>query len=119
MEKKNKRKISFDYDATLSLPRYQNLAKWHIEQGDQVWVTTARFDSEEGNFTNYGWIKGDNKDLEADCKLVGIPLDKVQYCGTDSKSHYLEGFELHYDDNFEVFHEIKNSQVDCIPIWIR
>lgn len=88
-------KISFDYDETLTTERGMILAKKHIDDGDVVYIISARSDKEP---------------MMARAKELGI-LDSHIYA-TGSNSAKIEkvkelGIVKHYDNNLDVVNELK------------
>lgn len=92
-------KISFDFDDTLTEDPIKRLAEALIGSGCDVWVVTSRMSNEP------------NIDLYLRCDEIGLPHDKVLYTnGSFKKKTYLEnGFDLHYDDDWEEVHFINKS----------
>lgn len=81
-------KISFDFDDTLTKPKWRNLAKTLIDKGDQVWIITRR------QHTNSSAVY-----QVAD--MLGIPHSRVVF--TDGKLKWEAvkkyGIQKHYDNN--------------------
>ena len=93
-------KISLDYDGTLSKLEGRLLAKRLVGQGNDVYVVTARQDSQSAEVYRIA-------------KEVGIPRGNVYFTNGRPKSPKLKslGISKHYDNNPEVIKEIqKNSQ---------
>ena len=84
-------KVSFDFDGTLTMSSIKETAKIMIESGHDVWIVTARTD------TNY------NSDLDKVCEYIGLSREKVIFTNGDLKFYeYQKGnFELHYDDEWD------------------
>lgn len=92
-------KVSFDYDGTLSTKDGRDMAKKLINDGDDIWIISAR-DSKEGM-------------IEVADEL-GIPLSRVIVAGSnDDKIKKIEelGIEKHYDNNPDVIKELGNIGV--------
>jgi len=47
------RKVSFDFDSTLSRKDVQDFAKKLVSEGYEVWIVTSRFDDETGMSKNW------------------------------------------------------------------
>ncbi len=88
-----KKKISFDFDDTLSTSKGTELAKRLIEEGNDIYIISAR-NSKEGILDK--------------AKQLGISVNKVYATGSnDNKVKKIKelGIEIHYDNNEDV---IKN-----------
>ena len=77
--------ISFDFDATLSLPSVQKVAKDLIDKGFNVVVTTTRFS------------KYLNQDLIKITDRLGI--NKITYTNGEGKEYFMEGIDIHIDND--------------------
>lgn len=86
-----KRKISFDYDKTLSTEAGKQKAEEVIKAGNEVYIITARQESD------------DNKDLYSTAEKLGIAKDHIYF--TNGKDKWVEvkrlGIDIHYDNNQE------------------
>lgn len=111
-------KISFDFDSTLSTPRIQAVAKKFIEQGHDVWVTTSRFSSEDGDSKNWPWIRQQNEQLFQITNALGIPKEKIQFCAMQDKWNFLEGFDIHFDDDELDIQLIEENLPSCATVWV-
>lgn len=87
--------ISFDFDATLSLPSVQEVAKDLIEQGFNVVVTTTRFS------------KYLNQDLIKITKKLGI--SKIVYTEGDGKEFFMQDVDIHIDNDDSDLRNISRS----------
>lgn len=103
------KKISFDFDDTLSLPEMQNFAN-HLEKkyNVEIWVVTAR--SPDDITVQYGtdW----NSDLWEVCKRLKIPKERVIFRSFLPKYKYFEkntDFIAHIDDYEDENIEIRNN----------
>lgn len=88
-----KKKISFDFDDTLSTSKGTELAKRLIEEGNDIYIISAR-NSKEGILDK--------------AKQLGISVNKIYATGSnDNKVKKIKelGIEIHYDNNEDV---IKN-----------
>lgn len=94
------RKISIDFDGTLSRKDVQNYAKFVMDNGIDVWIVTSRL--HEKNADNLQW----NDDLYEVAENLGIPKSKIHFMNYsiffDDKSYFLKDhdFVLHLDDIF-------------------
>lgn len=87
-------KISFDYDGVLSTPEGKQKASQLIEQGNTVYVVSARRDKES--------MTGVAEDL-------GIPQSRVYATGSNkAKVEKIKELEIstHYDNNPDVISEL-------------
>ena len=91
-------KISVDFDNTLSRKSVQNYIKELISKGVDVWVTTARFDSENIKIHK---LRHDNSDLWEIIDNLGIDKNKVHFTNMSLKCEHLfgKGFVFHLDDD--------------------
>jgi hypothetical protein len=98
--KQNFAKISLDYDGTLSKLEGRLLAKRLVEQGNDVYVVTARQDS-------------NSFDVYRTAKEVGIPRNNVYFTNGRPKSPKLKslGIKKHYDNNPDVIKEIRDNAI--------
>lgn len=93
------KRVSFDFDSTLNLPVVQAYAKELIDKGVEVWICTARFDTDEAEkrFNRKGW----NKDLYTIAEELGIPEDRIIFTNMELKADVIgtdNGFLWHLDD---------------------
>lgn len=91
-------KVSFDYDGTLSTEEGQKLARKYINEGDTVYIVTARNRMDAGPVYRVA-------------DSLKIPHDRVHFTGGKSKYPILKelGIQKHYDNNPDVIDEIKKS----------
>jgi len=87
--------VSFDFDATLSLPSVQEYTKELIKDGYNVIVTTTR----HRKYLNQDLVKVINK----------LGINKVVYTDGDKKQHYMEGVDIHFDNDETELREISRS----------
>jgi hypothetical protein len=114
-----KLKISFDYDGVFSSVRYRNLAKWYLQQGFDVYITTARFKTDKENNKFYpGFDFTPNSIIFEQAKQVGIPKNNIRFCGHTAKAKFLENFQMHYDDQNAQIHAIDASNINCLTILV-
>ena len=87
-------KISFDYDDTLSTDKGFELAKKLIEQGNDIYIISAR--NERNGMLNKA-------------KELGIPLNRVYATGSNkAKIEKIKELNIgtHYDNNVDVVNEL-------------
>lgn len=100
MKTKN-RKVSFDFDSTLSRKDVQSFAKELISKSIDVWICTSRFSDE--NIPHNNW---NNSDLFNVANELGISKDKIIFTNMWDKWTMLkeQGFIFHLDDeSWELF----------------
>lgn len=105
-------RIGFDFDATLSTLRIQNVAKQFISDGHEVWVVTTR--TSKPNLT-LGW---DNKRLFSIVDELGISRDRVVFTEGEDKHIFLSGFNMFFDDNELEIELIEENLPECAPIHV-
>jgi HKD family nuclease len=92
-----KKKVSFDFDDTLSFEIIQNYAKSLIEQGIEVHIVTSRYeDPSKYNFPC------DHNDLLNVAINLSIPKSHIHFTNFENKAHFFAGnpdFIWHMDDN--------------------
>jgi hypothetical protein len=97
-------KISFDFDGTLTQVNVRERAQRLIEQGNTVYIISARSDKEG---------------MLSIADSLGIPHDRVFATGSnqDKIAKILElGVNTHYDNNREVISKLKNTKTNGIQI---
>jgi hypothetical protein len=77
--------ISFDFDATLSLPSVQEVAKDLIRQGFNVIVTTTRY----SKYLNQDLIKITDK----------LGISKIVYTNGEGKEFFMQDIDIHIDND--------------------
>lgn len=88
-----KKKISFDFDDTLSTKEIQRIVK-HLSDVYEVWVVTAR-DNDNPSV---------NDDLFKVTKALSVPTNKIVFMAGEPKHTFFKknnGFILHVDDKKE------------------
>jgi hypothetical protein len=97
-------KISFDFDGTLTQLRERKRAKRLIEQGNTLYIISAR--------------EGVEGMLEVADEL-GIPHDRVFATGSNQNNlaKIIDlGINTHYDNNREVISKLKNTKTNGIQV---
>lgn len=98
------RKISFDYDDTLTNPRIQQIARERIARGDDVYIVSAR----------------QNKLYMLPlAKKLGIPSDRVFATGSNNRKVYkiaALNIDTHYDNNKNVIDKLRNLSIRGIKV---
>ena len=105
------KKVSFDFDGTLSKNKVQQYAKMLIKEGVECWIVTSRMGF--GKEPQPNW----NDDLFEIAKEIGIPKEHIHFCCMDNKANFLngKGFIWHLDDDLIELSFIKTNS-DCKPI---
>ena len=98
------RKISFDYDETITNPRVQQIARDRISRGDEVYIISAR----------------NNKIYMLPlAKKLGIPSDRVFATGSNTRKVYkiaALNVDTHYDNNQTVIDKLRNLGIRGIRV---
>lgn len=101
------KKVSIDFDGTLSQLEVQEFAKELLDNGIDVWVVTTRYD--ENHLHKYAMdYPATLEDLWEVVERLGIPRWKVRFTNMEWKYTYLCDTEFlwHLDDNN---HEIRRA----------
>jgi len=125
-------KVSFDFDGTLERESIQKYAKFLVDTGLDVHITTRRFEKIEDYseaFCNHYGIKDlpfQHNYLFEVAKKLNIPQKNIHFMNMKDKSLYLrdKDFIWHLDDDYEDIMDInQNSDVigiSCMgPSWVR
>lgn len=99
------RKVSFDYDGVLTTDKGKELAKTRLEQGDTIYIISARKTS-------------DSNDVYKTASELGI--DNVFVTGSNvSKIAQINRLriDIHYDDNPDVIDKINNETKALGKLW--
>lgn len=112
------KKVSFDFDDTLSLLSVQKYAKELTDKGYDVHIVTSRFENID-DYLPVVWPDG-HTDLYNVAKELNISKEKIHF--TNMKDKYLffienEGFLWHLDDDFIELKKInKNTKTVGISV---
>lgn len=93
-------KISFDFDNTLSEGWVQSMAMAFVDAGFDIWVTTSRRQS-------------DSAEVYAVCDEIGIPRENCQFTHFEDKVKFLDGFNVHFDDDTYEIDLINRDKGKC------
>ncbi|MBC7845543.1 MAG: hypothetical protein H7Y10_03525 [Flavobacterium sp.] len=108
-------KLSFDFDFTLTNPKYQELAKKFIALGAEVHITTSRKPNIVGQKHLY-----DNRQVFEIAQQVGIPENNIRFTSYVEKYKFLKEFDLHFDDDDEEEIALINEHpCKCIGVLIQ
>lgn len=92
-------KVSFDFDGVLDTPQGKALARRKINEGDQVYIITAR---QEATMS---------KNVYEVAKELGIPRLHIYFTNGKDKWNTIKrlGIDVHYDNNEEQIQKIKDN----------
>ena len=108
-------RVSFDFDSTLAEQRMKKLAAVFISNGHEVFITTSRMDED------WARVKGNpnwNKEVFVVAESLGIPKDRIRFTNGDDKYKLLEGFDIHFDDDFIDIELIEEHLPNCAAVLI-
>jgi len=117
---KNK-KVSFDFDGTLSRKDVQNFAKQLVTDVYEVWIVTSRYATESAIEKGWHWIEKQNEELYEVANSIGIQKENIKFTEHVDKIEYLRGqeFLFHLDDDFDELIAIMESGDSCKPINVN
>ena len=100
-------KVSFDFDGTLDRISVQKYAKFLIDIGIDVYITTKRYEKPEDyseEFCKHYGIKNvlnEHNNLFEVAKELNIPFENIHFMNMEDKSTYLKDkdFIWHLDDD--------------------
>ena len=109
------KKVSFDFDSTLSLKSVQDYAELLILKGYDLWVVTSRVpDGSDPKWKIRGmWIEIDNSDLFEVTDRLGIKRDQIIFTSHRMKSEVMNEmgleFLFHLDDDWVELNHINRE----------
>lgn len=111
--KLQKRRLSFDYDGCLDIPKVQEFARKVVDLGFEVWITTSRVSGDDA--PNDTW----NDDLFLVADSLDIPKERIIFAGIEPKYKTMLrrgiNFLFHLDDSWEDCREInENTKTNAI-----
>lgn len=112
-------KISFDFDATLSRPDIQELAKQLVFLGNDVYIVTSRHLKSSYKLVGGGEIPFQNEDLFKVAAEVGIPKENIFFTEMQPKVDFLKDFDMHFDDDEVEVDLINRSKIKCLGVLIN
>lgn len=117
------KRVSFDFDSTLSLKSVQDYAESLILKGYDLWVVTSRHpDGSDPRYKIRGmWIEIDNSDLFEVTDRLGIKREQIIFTSRRLKSEVMNElgleFLFHLDDDWvELNHinrETRTKGISC------
>lgn len=107
------KKVSFDFDGTLTKPAIEQYAKRLIELNIEVWICTSRLSPEKAPTKEF------NDDLFLVADRIGIKRSNIIFTCHEDKSEFLnrKGFSFHLDDDNIELSFIK-TDTDVKPIYL-
>lgn len=114
------KKVSLDFDATLSRTDVQRFAK-EIMHLAEVWIVTSRCTTEYAMEKGWHWVDKQNRKLFRIADNIGIKREHIVFTNHTDKIIFLEGknFTFHLDDDPDELMEILNSKDTCKPINVE
>lgn len=111
------KKVSFDFDDTLSFESTQEYAKKLINEGIEVHITTSRFEDLK-HYLPVVYPDG-HTDLFKVAKELNIPKENIHFTNFIDKSEFLKDtdFIWHLDDNYIEILTI-NRDTKCKGIYL-
>jgi hypothetical protein len=117
------KRVSFDFDSTLSRVQVQDYARSLVNKGYEVWIITSRYpeDIDPKYKVNGAWVPIDNSDLFEVSDRVGIKREHIVFTSHELKSEKINElgipFIFHLDDDWvEINHinrETKTKGISC------
>ena len=109
------KKVSFDFDSTLSRVDVQEFAKDLVNRGFHVWIVTSRCDTESALAKGWHWIKRQNQELYDVATECGIKKENIIFTEFVDKIEFLKdkNFLFHLDDDSEEIDLIQESGDVC------
>jgi len=92
------KKVSFDFDGTLSRNDVQDYAKSLMNKGLDVWVTTSRYDEENKHLYRFNPT---NEDMYKVTDKLKLSREKIIFCNMQDKVDIMShDFIWHLDDDW-------------------
>jgi hypothetical protein len=115
------KKVSFDFDSTLSREDVQEFASELINLGFDVWIVTSRFSNEIGEKNNWPWIIKNNQELYDVCDKLNILRENIVFTCMVDKIDFLKDkdFLFHLDDDELELEFIEESGDSCQGVWVE
>lgn len=111
-----KKKVSFDFDSTLTRLDVQDFCIDLIKKGFDIWIVTSRYSDLE-SWKRFN-LKESNKDLFRLAKKLGILESNINFTNMSNKSEFFENnndFIFHLDDDsIEIEFISRDTQVKAI-----
>jgi translation elongation factor EF-1alpha len=115
------KKISLDFDYTLSRKDVQEFAKKLVNLDFDVWIVTSRFSNEEALLRGLYGADKKNKEIYDIAELCGIKKENIVFTNKIDKINYLKdkNFTIHLDDDIDELMAILESGDLCKPINVN
>lgn len=106
------KKVSFDFDSTLSKEKIEQFAKELVDRNFEVWIVTTRKDNEQTQFPH------SNDDLFETAIRCGIKFSNIHFTNMKDKWEFLKdkGFIFHIDDDWEELKQIQKNVKGTVAI---
>lgn len=105
------KRISFDFDYTMTRKDVRSIAEHLISQGYELWIVTSRYSNDYAM----------NEKVFTTAEELGIPSQRIIFTNRVPKIEFLEGknFLIHFDDDVDELIAIMQSKDSCIPINVN
>lgn len=115
------KKISLDFDYTLSRKDVQEFAKKLVNLDFDVWIITSRISNEEALLRGFYGADKKNKEIYDIAELCGIKKENIVFTNKIDKINYLKdkNFTIHLDDDIDELMAILESGDLCKPINVN
>ena len=115
------KKISMDFDSTMSRKDVQEYAKELVDSGYEVWIVTSRCSNEYALSKGWHWVENQNQKLYDVAESVGIPRERIEFTNHVDKIQFLKdkGFIFHLDDDPDELWAIIESGDYCKPVNVE
>lgn len=114
-------RVSFDFDGTLDDEIVQEFATSLGKKGFEVYIVTARINTENALDRGWHWIERQNEELYKVADRCGIKRENIIFTEMVDKIEYLEGkeFIFHLDDSDDEIELIRESEDQCEAIDVK
>lgn len=115
------KKISFDFDGTLSRNDVQEYATKMVNTGYEVWIVTSRVNTENALAKGWHWVERQNQELYDVAKKCGIKKEHIFFTEHVDKIVFLKNkqFIFHIDDDVDELMYILESNDLCKPVNVQ
>ena len=114
------KKVSFDFDDTLTNYDVQVFARVLVNKGYEVYIVTSRYNTEDALKNGWHWTKAQNEQLFEIADNIGIKRENIIFTNFEDKITYLKdkNFIFHLDDSADELMRIKESGDSCYPMSV-
>lgn len=101
------KRVSFDVDGVLTISKGRSLARKRVESGDDVWIVTARTQSDDDSAYKIA-------------ERLGIDKSHVVFTNGKDKWKFIQKYriDVHYDNNKEQLDKIERN-TKSIGVLVR